>query len=73
VCVVYAGVRGFLDKMVTSEIYKFEQKFLSHLKSNHPNLLSQIRESGEISQAVDNELKTVIEQFIPECGCQMKV
>jgi proton translocating ATP synthase F1 alpha subunit len=25
VCVVYAGVRGFLDKMVTSEISKFEQ------------------------------------------------
>lgn len=32
VCIVYAGVRGFLDKMVTSEISKFEEKFLKHLR-----------------------------------------
>merc|ERR1712187_1014625 len=28
VCVLYAGVRGYLDKVVTSEIAKFEQVFL---------------------------------------------
>lgn len=32
VCIVYAGVRGLLDRMVTSEIPKFEEKFLKHLK-----------------------------------------
>jgi F-type H+-transporting ATPase subunit alpha len=42
VCVVYAGVRGFLDKMVTSEIPKFEAMFLAFLKSNHPKLLQTI-------------------------------
>jgi F-type H+-transporting ATPase subunit alpha len=36
VCVVYAGVRGFLDNVVTSEIPKFEEKFLAHLKEIHP-------------------------------------
>ena len=39
VCVVYAGVRGFLDKMVTSEIPKFEAQFLQYLKANNPQLL----------------------------------
>eukprot|EP01015_Nassula_variabilis_P002192 TRINITY_DN1119_c0_g1_i2.p1 TRINITY_DN1119_c0_g1~~TRINITY_DN1119_c0_g1_i2.p1 ORF type:complete len:582 (+),score=194.51 TRINITY_DN1119_c0_g1_i2:2-1747(+) len=33
VCVIYAGVRGFLDKMVTSEIPKFEKRFLDLLRS----------------------------------------
>ena len=48
VCVIFAGVRGFLDKMVTSEISKFETKFLAHLKSNYPNRLERIRNSGKL-------------------------
>ena len=43
VCVIYAGVRGFLDKVVTSDISKFEQKFLEHLRLNHPKILEGIR------------------------------
>jgi F-type H+-transporting ATPase subunit alpha len=43
VCVVYAGVRGFLDKVVTSDIGKFEAKFLDHLRTNHPTLLARIK------------------------------
>ena len=48
VCVIIAGVRGFLDKMVTSEISKFESKYIAHLKSNYPNLLERIRNSGKL-------------------------
>jgi len=43
VCVVYAGVRGYLDKLVTSEISKFEQMFLQHLRTNAPHILETIR------------------------------
>ena len=42
VCVIYAGVRGFLDKLVTSEIPKFEVKFLQHLRTNFPKLIEGI-------------------------------
>ena len=42
VCVVYAGVRGFLDNVVTSEIPKFEAKFLVFLKENHPKIIEDI-------------------------------
>jgi F-type H+-transporting ATPase subunit alpha len=72
VCVVYCGVRGFLDRMVTSEIPKFEQKFLAHLKSNYPQLLEKIKTTGELTKESDNELKAIVEAFIPESGLQMK-
>lgn len=42
VCVIYAGVRGFLDRLLTSEIPKFETKFLQHLKTNFPNVIERI-------------------------------
>jgi len=43
VCVLYAGVRGFLDKVQTSEIGKFEKLFLDHLKTKHVHILDTIR------------------------------
>ena len=39
---VYAGVRGFLDNVVTSEIPKFEEKFLAFLKESHPKIIEDI-------------------------------
>ena len=39
---VYAGVRGFLDNVQTSEIPKFEEKFLTFLKENHPKVIDDI-------------------------------
>ena len=73
VCVIFAGVRGFLDKMVTSEISKFESKFLAHLKSNNPGLLDRIRNTGKLEPSDEQELSSILTTFIPESGCAMKV
>ena len=65
-CVVYAGVRGFLDNVVTSEIPKFEEKFLAFLKESHPKIIEDILKfifyirSGELSKANDELLKTIL-------------
>jgi F-type H+-transporting ATPase subunit alpha len=72
VCVVYAGVRGYLDKVVTADISKFEQLFLQHIKANHPNILKSIKETGELSKDTDSQLKSIIESFLPESGLQFK-
>jgi len=72
VCVIFAGVRGYLDKMQTSEISKFEEKFLVHLHANYPKLLDKIRSSGKLEPNDEQELISILETFIPECGCAMK-
>lgn len=71
VCVIYAGVRGYLDKMVTSEISKFEAKFLEYLKANHAKILEEIRTTGQLSKANDAELGAILTTFIPACGLAM--
>jgi len=58
--------------MVTSEIPKFENKFLAHLRQNHPKLLEEIGRTGELTKQNDDELKNILEQFLPESGLQMK-
>ncbi len=72
VCVIFAGVRGFLDKMLTSEIAKFESKFISHLRANHTQLLEKIRKEGKLDDQDETDLGTILDAFIPESGCAMK-
>jgi F-type H+-transporting ATPase subunit alpha len=73
VCVLYSGVRGYLDKLKTSEIGKFEEMFLEHIRSKHGHILEEIRTKKELTDVLDNELKTILEDFIPNSGLEMKV
>lgn len=72
VCVIFAGVRGFIDKVATNDISKFEQKFLAHLRGSHQNLLDKIRKEGKLADVDETQLSTILESFIPEAGLNMK-
>ncbi|XP_038558475.1 ATP synthase subunit alpha, mitochondrial-like isoform X1 [Micropterus salmoides] len=64
VTVIYAGVRGHLDKMEPSKITKFEKAFLQHVISQHQDLLAAIRADGKISEASDAKLKQTVLNFL---------
>ncbi|XP_026569669.1 ATP synthase subunit alpha, mitochondrial [Pseudonaja textilis] len=64
VAVIYAGVRGHLDKLEPSKITKFEQAFLAHIISNHQPLLGTIRTEGKISEQTEAKLKEIVTQFL---------
>lgn len=64
VAVIYAGVRGHLDKMDPSKITKFEQAFLSHIRSTQQDLLNTIYTEGAISEANDAKLKQIVLDFL---------
>jgi F-type H+-transporting ATPase subunit alpha len=72
VIVVFAGVKGYLDKMMTSEISKFERLFMETIKSKYRHILDTIRTEGSISPKTESELRAVIEEFIPSAGLQMR-
>lgn len=72
VCVIYAGVKGFLDNMQTSEIAKFESTFVDYLRANNAQLLTEIRETGVLTEEQDDQLGTILEHFIPSSGFAMK-
>ncbi|XP_046901715.1 ATP synthase subunit alpha, mitochondrial-like [Hypomesus transpacificus] len=64
VTVIYAGVRGHLDKMEPSKITKFEKAFLQHVLSQHQDLLATIRADGSISPDSDVKLKQIVLTFL---------
>jgi len=64
VCVIYAGVRGHLDKIDPSKITKFEAEFLKHIRASQTDLLSTIRVEGQLSKETDAKLRTVVVDFL---------
>jgi F-type H+-transporting ATPase subunit alpha len=63
VCVIYAGTRGYLDRVPTAQIGRFEQDLLSRLRTQHQGLLSGIRDKKALSPELESELKSVLESF----------
>ena len=66
VVVIYAGVRGYLDKIELKEVGAFEKKALTDMKANHPQYLKEIREKKEISEELDKKLAEFYDNFLNE-------
>jgi len=64
VAVIYAGVRGHLDKLEPNKITKFEAEFLKHLRASQQELLTTIRTEGQLSKDTDAKLKKVVQDFV---------
>merc|ERR1711920_388346 len=67
-CVLFAGVRGYLDKIQTSEIGKFEKMYMDMLLTRNSHILNTIREENTLNEKIDAELKAILEDFIPNSG-----
>ncbi|MBF9019911.1 MULTISPECIES: F0F1 ATP synthase subunit alpha [unclassified Roseobacter] len=64
VCVIFAGISGFLDKIAVREVGRFEQGLLQHLRGKHKDVLDWItNEDPKIKGDAADRLKAVIEEF----------
>lgn len=61
---IYAGVNGYLDNIDLGRIAEFESSFLAYLKSNHENILNDIRDKGELTKDLLATLKSATESFV---------
>ena len=52
VIVIFAGTNGFLDDLPIKNIGAFEDDLLRHLRQNHQDIITAIREEGSISDDV---------------------
>ena len=60
---IFGGVRGFLDEIKVSNVGEFEQKALKSMKSNHPQILEEIRKQKSISEELDAKITKFYEAF----------
>ena len=63
VVVIYAGVKGYLDSIDTSEIGPFEKGLLELVRSEKPEILESIQKSGKIEEDIDKTLSEIITNY----------
>ena len=63
VCVIYAGVNGYLDKFEVARVRAFESGLLTLMRTKHAGLLDSIRKSGDLSKDDEAKLKDVVDGY----------
>jgi F-type H+-transporting ATPase subunit alpha len=63
VAVIYAGTRGYLDKLAVSDVKRFEQGLLGYLNGPKKDVLAAIRDKKQLDDATEAALKGAIEEF----------
>merc|ERR1712176_947115 len=63
---IYAGTRGFLDKLAVSDVGPFQEKLLAYTKSNYQSILDSIAAAGALSPELDGQMKDMLTKFTAE-------
>ena len=61
---IYAGVRGYLDKVSVNDVVRFETEVLTEIRSNHADLLDAIANEKELSKDNDDKLKSILDNIV---------
>jgi len=60
---IFAGVRGYLDKVATGDVVRFEQGLLAQVRSAGADILASIRDKREITAENEEKLKSFVEAY----------
>ena len=63
VVVIFAGTRGYLDRVDIANVTRFEHLMLSELRGRHPEVLEAIRTRGEITDDTEKSLAAFLDDF----------
>ncbi len=60
---IYAGVKGYLDKIEVSQVQAFETGLLGLLHSKHDDVLSGIAKEKALTPELEEKLKSALDGF----------
>ncbi|WP_373491910.1 F0F1 ATP synthase subunit alpha [Parasphingorhabdus sp.] len=61
---IYAGTNGHLDRVAASDVVRYEEAMLAHMRNEHADILKTIRESGDLA----DDTKAALEQALTAFG-----
>src|SRR5580700_9909275 len=60
---IFAGTRGYLDRVDVADVGRFEALLMNDLRAKHPDLLDAVREEREISDMTEKGLTEFVDGF----------
>ena len=63
VIVIYAGTRGYLDKVELKDVTRYEKELLAHVRGAKTDLLKKIRDEKALTDDIEAEIKKTLDDF----------
>ena len=60
---IFAGTRGYLDKVEIADVTRFEAQMIGELRAKAPKILESIRDKRELSQDTEKQLAGFLDGF----------
>ncbi|CAA6606341.1 F1 sector of membrane-bound ATP synthase, alpha subunit [Rhodospirillaceae bacterium LM-1] len=60
---IYAGVKGYLDKLAVNDVTRFEAAMLNELRAKQGALLEAIRTEKALTPAIEEKVKSFLDAF----------
>lgn len=60
---IYAGVKGYLDKLPVNKVGAFEKGLIAAVHAKNEALFEEIRKEGKLSPELETKLKAAIDEF----------
>jgi F-type H+-transporting ATPase subunit alpha len=64
VAVIYAGTRGYLDKIPTAKVGAFQDALIAKLKSSYPTFLEGVRTKKALTDELEAQLKEALDSQV---------
>jgi F-type H+/Na+-transporting ATPase subunit alpha len=66
VMVIFAGAKGYLDKVPRNQVAAWERQFLQFMREQKPEVRSRLVREKKLSKELEADLKAAIEYFQPQ-------
>jgi len=63
VCVIYAGVNGYLDPVDVGDVQRFEEGLIHEVTAKGQDILKAIRDTGQLDETTEGKLKSLVESY----------
>ena len=60
---IFAGTNGYLDKVATTDVSRYEQAMLAYLRSDHAGVLTAIRDTKDLGDDAKKGLVAALDAF----------
>jgi len=60
---IFAGTNGYLDNVAVKDVVRFEAAMLSHFRSQHAEVLAEIRDTKAFENGTRDKVKAVLDAF----------
>ena len=64
VLIIYAVVNNYLKDIKVEDIAEFQNELFDYVESAHPSVTGAIRETGDLSEETENELKEALDECV---------